>query len=129
MPAPSVPEEPILFARLFPAVLSLLTLGAHFLRRGHLVPCALCVALAFVLALRRPWVPLLVQAALFVGAIQWAGTALFTVRERAHEGGPVVRLAIILGFVTLFTAASAWLVGSRRVRERYAAPTSPVETA
>ncbi|MFI5371357.1 MAG: hypothetical protein ACHQ52_07335 [Candidatus Eisenbacteria bacterium] len=115
--------------RLIPAVLSLLVLGAHFLRRGQLVPCALCVGLALLLGLRRPWVPLLVQAALFAGAILWAGNTVVMVRERAHEGGPVLRLASILGSVTLFTAASAWLVGSRRVRDHYAAPVSPVEAA
>ena len=114
-------------ARLFPAVLSLLLLGAHFLRRGELAGCGSCVLLVLLLPHRRPWVPRLVQAALTAGTLLWVGNAIFMVRRRAQEGGPVLRLALILGFVTLLTAASAWLVGTRRVRERYAAITPPAE--
>ena len=118
-----------MFGRLFPAVLSLLVLGAHFLRLGQLAACALCILLALLPALRRRWVPALVRAALALGTLEWIATTIIKVRERAQEGGPVLRLALILGFVTLFTATSAWLVGTRRVCERYAAATPPVETS
>ncbi len=116
-------------ARLFPAVLSLLVLGAHFLRRGLLVPCALCIAVALLLTQRKAWVPLVVRGALVLGTLEWVLTTVVLTRERAAAGGPVLRLVLILGFVTLFTAASAWLVGTRPVRERYAARPTPVESA
>ena len=118
-----------MLVRLIPAVLSLLTLGAHFLRRGQIPVCVLCVGLCVLLAWRRAWVPMLVQAALVVGTVEWLGTTVLLTRARAHEGGPVLRLVLILGFVTAFTAASAWLVGSRRVRAHYTTPASPVESA
>ena len=115
--------------RLVPAILSLLTLGAHFLRRGQIVPCALCVAIALLLLVRRGWVPMLVQASLAVGTLEWVATTVVLTRQRAAQGGPVLRLVLILGFVTLFTAASAWLVGTRTVRARYASRPKPPETA
>jgi hypothetical protein len=115
--------------RLIPAVVSLLTLGAHFLRRGQIAACVVCVALCALLALRRAWVPLLLQAALAVGTVEWLGTTVLLTRARAHEGGPVLRLVLILGSVTAFTAASAWLVGSRHVRAHYTTPAPPVESA
>jgi hypothetical protein len=54
--------------RLAPAVLSLLVLAAHFLRAGSVALVGVSLALAALLAVRRPWAARTVQAALIVGA-------------------------------------------------------------
>jgi uncharacterized membrane protein YqjE len=91
-------------------VLALLMLGAHFLRFGQLALVALCLLLLVPLFLPRRWAQLLVSAALALGAVVWLWTLAEDVQQRLAFGMPWLRLAAILGAVTLFTAWSAWLV-------------------
>ena len=77
--------------------LSLLVLGAHFLRQGGwLLPTA-CVMLAVSLAWQRGFVMRLIQVALALGAVEWAWTAYMLVQQRVADGRPWMRMAIILG--------------------------------
>jgi hypothetical protein len=112
---------------LTPAVLSLLVLAAHFLRRGEMLQClAVLAVLGALLFSRRPWVPRLVQAVLAVAAVLWAMTLseMVRLRQAAHE--PAGRLVVILGSVIAINVLAALLLGTRRVRDRYPAD-SPVE--
>jgi hypothetical protein len=100
-------------------VLSFLVLGAHFLRESSFVLTAVCAVLAVLVAWRRAWVERLLQLALAFAALEWAWTAFVLVQQRAAEGRPWGRMAIILGAVTLVTAASIGAVEvlrRRRVR-------------
>lgn len=99
-------------------VISLLLLGAHFFRDGNLLLTAACVALLAVLAVRKPWVPTVLQVALVLGAVEWAWTTFALVQERTALGRPWMRLAVILGAVALVTAGSALAMG--RLRDWYA---------
>lgn len=100
--------------------LSLLVLGAHFLREGALFLTGACAAGVLLLAWRRPWVPRLLQAALALGTIEWAWTAFVLVQQRIAEGRPWGRMAAILGVVALVTAASIAALGA--LKKRYDAP-------
>jgi len=102
------------FLRRLPAVLSLLMLGAHFLRFGQLPLVVLCLALLVPLFLPRPWAQLLVAGALALGALVWLWTLIGDVQQRLAFGAPWLRLAAILGAVALFTGWSAWLLRPRR---------------
>ena len=82
-----------------PVVLSLLVLGAHFLRFGHWVGVVASVALVALLAVRRPWVPRLMQVVLVLGAVEWLRTLLDLAQMRAATGEPYARMTIILGAV------------------------------
>src|SRR5512136_247639 len=103
---------------LFPAA-SFALLGAHFHRAGNwplMLACALPVGL---LALPRPWVARLVQVALAIGALEWLWTLFALVQTRVALGQPWLRLALILGAVAVFTAASAGVFRRQPLRERY----------
>lgn len=95
-------------------ILSFLLLGAHFMREGAWLLVAACIGFALLLAWRTRWAARLVQLALALGAIEWMWTALVLVQERMAEGRPWLRLAMILGGVALFTAASALVPMWRR---------------
>ena len=86
--------------------LSFVVLGAHFLRDGAWALTGACGVLAMLVAWPRPRMVRLLQAALAMGAVEWAWTALVLVRQRMAVGRPWMRMAIILGVVALFTAAS-----------------------
>ena len=107
------------FLRLTPAILSLLILGAHFLRSGQTLIVGLCLVLILLLLLRSKWVPRLIQAVLVLGSLEWLWTLYtFAVIRMAH-GQPWLRMAIILGGVALFTAASAFVFRNRQLRKYY----------
>lgn len=109
---------------LAPAGLSLLVLGAHFLRSGHLVLVVLALVMIGLLFVRRPWAGRTVQVALVVGALEWVRTTLVLAGERASMARPFGRMVVILGAVAGVCALSAWLIRGPRVRRwfRMAAP-------
>jgi hypothetical protein len=109
----------VAFALLVPVILSLLVLGAHFLRGGNLFLVLVAVGLVACLAARRPWVPRLAQAALLLGAIEWVRTLALFAAERMRGGEPYLRLVIILGAVALVTALSALVFETARLKQRY----------
>lgn len=109
----------MLFLQLAPVVLSLVVLAAHFLRWGQTPLMIVSLALIALLAVPRRWAARTVQAALLLGAVFWVRTLVLMTRMRTEHGGPVVRMAVILGSVAAFTAASALVFRSRRARGRF----------
>jgi len=107
------------FLRLFPAILSMLVLGAHFFRVGTPPVVAVVVGLLCLLLLRKAWVATVSQASLVVGAVEWLRTLVEIMRRRQAMGEPWTRMAIILGVVAVITAASALVFRTRALRERY----------
>lgn len=115
--------------RLTPAVLSLLVLAAHFLRRGAFASVVVFVALAGVLAMRRAWVPRLVQLALLVGVAIWASTANALIAARRDEGGPWMRMVFIFGAVIAIDLLAIVLLATRPVCEHYRNPSGDAPAA
>jgi len=108
--------------RLFPAILSLLVLGAHFLRAGNVVALALVFAALGVLAVRRPLAARTAQAALVLGAFEWVRTLVSLALLRAAMGEPMLRMILILAGVATFTLLSALAFQSDLLRRWYAFP-------
>ena len=100
-------------------VLSLLVLGAHFLRYGNDIGLALSVAPIALLFVRKPWAARVVQVILALGAIEWATTLVGLVQMRMAQGLPATRLAIILGTVIVVTAAAALLFETQTMKRIY----------
>lgn len=108
-----------------PIVLSLIVLAAHFLRAGCL-PIALAVlALLALLAVRRLWVPRLLQVVLTLGALEWIRTLVTLAIQRSDRGEPYLRMALILGSVAAVTLASALLFETKKLRRYYGAESEP----
>ena len=102
-----------------PIGMSLLVLGAHFLRYGNTPGVVISLALLGLLFLRKTWVARVVQAALLLGAIEWALTLYRLVQMRAAMGEPATRMAVILGVVIAVTAGSALLFQTQTLRQVY----------
>jgi len=105
--------------QLVPVVLSLLVLGAHFLRAGNVSAVVVVLVLLGLLAVRRPWAARVVQIGLALGTVEWVWTLWRLVGARGAAGEPAVRLAAILGAVTLVTGLSALIFQSRTLRRVY----------
>jgi hypothetical protein len=104
---------------LLPVIVSLLVLGAHFLRaESPEFVVAVLVVLALLLV-RRPWAARVVQVALVLGAIDWCVTLLNLMIERMQTGESYVRLVMILGVVTVATGLSALTFRTERLRRVY----------
>ena len=87
--------------------LALLLLAAHLVHAGLMPLAALALLLAGLLAVPRPWALRTLQLALAVAVIEWILTTVGLAQLRRLHDEPYVRLAMILGSVTLFTALAA----------------------
>lgn len=91
-----------------------LTLAAHALRGGDWGLCAALVVFAAAMATRQGFVRLAWAVALVLGAVFWVRGGLSFYQVRAALGEPWLRLALILGGLTLASLASGlWLLGER----------------
>lgn len=104
---------------LLPVILSLLALGAHFLRAGHFALLAVVLGCLGLLAVPRRWAARVVQAALLLGSLEWIRTTVRLAAWRAREGQPATRMVVILGSVTLVTLLSALVFRAARLRQWY----------
>ena len=102
-----------------PVVLSILVLGAHFLRYGNAIGVFVALLLIALLFLRRPWVARLMQIVLVLGTLEWLRTMYELGHIRALHGQPYGRMPVILGIVAAVTLCSALLFESKTLRERY----------
>jgi hypothetical protein len=102
-----------------PVVLSLVILGAHFMRYENLIGVSGSLGLIALLFVRRPWVARLMQVVLVIGALEWVRTLYELVQVRVATGQPVTRMAVILGAVTLVTFCSALLFQSSVLKRIY----------
>lgn len=105
--------------QLIPVVLSLILIGAHFLRSGDLVWVGLSVVCIGLLFVKMPWVARLMQVVLVLATVEWIYTTYVFASMRMANGMPWVRLVIILGVVSAFTLCSAGVFFFKTQKERY----------
>ena len=108
--------KPLMF---FSIVLSLIVLGAHFLRTGTMLPTLGMLALATLLLVRRPWVARLIQVVLVIGALEWVRTIVTVASWRSQQDEPFLRMAVILGVVAAVTLGSAMIFQTRALKRIY----------
>ena len=104
---------------LVPVFLSLLLLGAHFIRAGQWLPALLALIVIGALFIRRPWIVRMVQFALAAGTLEWIRTSAVLVFMRQSLGLPWLRLALIMGAVILLSICSIFVLESESLRNRY----------
>lgn len=102
-----------------PLVLSLVVLGAHFLRDATWVGVFACLLLIGLLFVRRPWVVRVAQVALVLGALEWLRTMYELAQIRALHGQPYGRMLTILGVVAAVTLCAALLFQSKTMKKVY----------
>ncbi len=104
-----------------PIVLSLVVLGAHFLRDGNMPLVAACLILIGLLLVRHVLVARLVQTALVLGALEWLWTLYRLVEVRVALEQPYLRMTIILVVVAAISLCSALLFQTQTLRKVYRA--------
>lgn len=102
-----------------PVILSLVVLGAHFMRDDNSAGVVGSGVLIALLIVRQPWVARLIQVALVLGALEWAWTLFDLLQVRAVLGQPYIRMVVILGVVAAVTFISALLFQSRTLKRLY----------
>jgi hypothetical protein len=114
---------------LFPPVIGFLLLAAHFFRSENLLIALVSFLAIFLVFVRRPWAAYTIQVFLVLGSVEWLRSTISLVLSRSASGEPFLRLAIILGSVTLFTALStlAFLTGKLRDHFGVGAVSTPKE--
>jgi len=107
------------FAKLLPPILSLVLIGAHFLRYGNYGLLLVSLAFPFLLLLKRKWVAYIFRIVLILASLFWLAIGMEIVGIRSAHGLPYLRLAAIMLAVALFTAASALVFRFASIKERY----------
>jgi hypothetical protein len=102
-----------------PMVLSLLVLGAHFLRYGNTIVVISIVALMGLLFVPRWWVARLMQLVFALGALEWLRTMVVLIQARMIVDAPYLRLAVILGVVAAVTLLAGLLFQTRELKAYY----------
>jgi NO-binding membrane sensor protein with MHYT domain len=102
------------------ATLSLLTLGAHFLRSGSYLPMALAIVATALVYYRRTWSLWSVQLALGLAIVEWTRTIVSLVAMREAMGLAYGRMAAILALVAVVCLAALVALTARRARAHYA---------
>ena len=105
--------------RLIPVIISCLLLAAHYMRAEQTGLVALWVSALLVLLIRRGWVANTFSILLVLGALVWGSTTHTIYKVRAVMGAPWLRMALILGGVAVFTAASALVFQTKAMKSRY----------
>lgn len=107
------------FIRLLPVFFSFLLISAHFQRAGLSLIALVCLLAPGLLYFTRPWSPRILQILLLLSAVEWLRTLVSLVQLRQELGMDWTRLAIILGCVAAFTAASALVFQNGGIRKKY----------
>ena len=102
-----------------PIALSLVVLGAHFMRYGNSIAVLGLAGLIALLLVRQPWVARLMQVVLILGALEWIRTLYELAQVRAALGQPYTRMVVILGVVAAVTFCSALLFQSPTLKGIY----------
>ncbi len=105
--------------RLFPVFLSSLLMAAHCLRWGSWVLAIVCLVFPVLLVCTKPWAARIVQLFLIIASLEWLRTLFVFANRRIAESTPWTRLAVILGSVAVFTAASCCVFFMKPLKERY----------
>ena len=104
---------------LSPPALSLLVLGAHFLRAGAPLLVLAVLAALGLLFVRRRWAARAAQVVLVLGALEWVRATVALTADRMSEGRAYGRMVAILGVVAAVSAASVLVFRSGTLRRWY----------
>jgi hypothetical protein len=92
---------------------------AHFYRAGLLPVAAIVLVAPFLLLVHHRLVVRLIQTLLAIGSIEWIITLSRLVSMRQALGMPWIRLALILGAVSMITFGSVFMFRLKYLRIRY----------
>lgn len=108
-----------------PAIIASFILAAHFMRAESSILVIACLLMPAILFIKTRPALRTMQVFLIIGTLEWIRTIVVLAQSRIQAGEDWLRMAIILGTVTLFTLLGALLLQSRNVLEKYPKTKSP----
>jgi hypothetical protein len=109
----------VIICQLIPVIISMVLIGAHFLRSGNLIFVAVSLLMLFGLFIRHPLSARLMQSALFLSTAEWVRTVFVLISIRSNAGLSWTRLSWILGAVAFVSFASIFVFYSKTLKDRY----------
>lgn len=105
--------------RIILLIISYLILSAHFFREGEIVLTAVYLFLPFLLFIKNRWSIIFLRIFSYGGVIIWLQTIYVLAFARISMGEPWLKMAIILGAVTVFTLYAGLLLNSKKMKSKY----------
>lgn len=100
-------------------ILCFVLLAAHFFRYGWVLLAVTSLVFPFFLLIRKPWVAIIIQLALLLGAIEWGRTLMITVQYRMDYDMPWIRMAVIIGAIVLINIYTAVVMQSSSLKKMF----------
>jgi ferredoxin len=94
-------------------------MAAHFSRVDNDWLAIFCLALPFILLVKKLWVKRIYQILLILGGFIWVERTFVLVQIRQESSESWSRLAVILSVVALFTVFSSFSFETKKARIRY----------
>jgi prepilin signal peptidase PulO-like enzyme (type II secretory pathway) len=118
-------DSPSTYLYLLSPFLAFLLLAAHFYRAANFAAALVALLALALLFVRRSWAARVAQVLLLLGTIEWVRATIALVLARSGMGQPYLRLAFIMGAVSLFTALCALVFRAARLRAHFGSGPSP----
>ena len=99
--------------------ISWILLAAHFSRARLNIIAIICLAVPFLLLIKKIWTLKLLVILTVLGSMVWVHTTWQLIGSRIDSGDDWKRMAIILFAVAIFTLFSAFLINSQKIRKKY----------
>ncbi len=99
--------------------ISWILLAAHFSRAKLNIIAVICLAVPFVLLIKKIWALKLLVILTVLGSLFWVYTTWQLISSRIESGDDWKGMAIILFAVAIFTLFSAFLINSPEIRKKY----------
>ena len=107
------------FFILFPAIISIEVLAAHYSRHNVSVMTFFSLLFPLLFLLKKEWVKKVTILFLLVGFFEWVRTTYVLTMIRIHYHMPFLRMIIILVTVAILTLISGLVFKTKTLRERY----------
>ncbi len=109
----------MLFIRLLPIIFSTVLVAAHIMRFFGIEAAMLVLLLLSTLFIRNLWTLKFWQLLHGVFVMMWIYVSIDFIQIRIAFNTPWIRLAIIMGLVTLFTVFSGFWLENKKIKLAY----------
>lgn len=109
----------MIILRIFPVILSIILMAAHFSRADQTIPAIISLIFPLFLLIKKRIIIRLFQVVLILGGAEWVRSMFSYIEVRKSVGDDYMRLAVILSAVAIFTAASGLFLQNKKILDIY----------
>ena len=107
------------FLKFLPIIICFILMAAHLSRANMIILMVICLLFPFILFWKSKISARVIQIVLVLFGLEWIRTLIYYARIRIENGEDWLRLALILGTVTILNFVTILIYRSTYMIERY----------